>query len=146
MKILPALTLALFAAHAAAQPPAADALKLPENVRIITAHAATKFCDGRAVPHLPELLPAKRRDEAGRQRQTAEQRLSAAGIPDRGLQAARRSESRKAIASIPNLSPLMDLAEREPEPSDAEIAAKAAPFCTANRAAFQRLMEWHNPQ
>ena len=44
MKILTAFLLSLLTTHAAAQPPAADALKLPENVRIITAHAATKFC------------------------------------------------------------------------------------------------------
>lgn len=37
MKILTAFLLALLTTHAAAQPPAADALKLPENVRIITA-------------------------------------------------------------------------------------------------------------
>ncbi|HFC6387482.1 TPA: hypothetical protein ACFNMI_000536 [Neisseria bacilliformis] len=148
MKILTAFLLALLTTHAAAQPPAADALKLPENVRIITAQNCRNeilrmdvlfrtylgFCPQSDVMKLAG--SDKRLNNAfQRQGYLIEDCKQHGGL-----------NPEKAIASIPNLSPLMDLAEREPEPPDAEIAAKAAPFCTANRAAFQRLMEWHNPQ
>lgn len=152
---IPALLLCLLAHSAFARPPAAEASKTPKTPqRISTKECRTRilradilfrsylyFCPKNDVLQLSGSL--KRLNNAY-QRQ-GYLLLSCPSNND--------SDINKAIDSIPNLRQAEDFTARNPVAAistDAEtaaiVAAHIVPFCTANRTAFQQLVEHHNSQ